>query len=321
MTFHVVVGAGPTGTAAALQFAESGDDVRVVTRRGSGPDHPRIELVAADASDADRLTELARGAATLVNCANPAYDRWPEETPALSHALLTAAERTGAGYVNLSNVYGYGPVEGPARDDLPLRPTTIKGRVRARMYLDGLAAHEAGRIRFAEVRPGDYLGVGAQAMFNLFIGSQVLAGEEVVFPADLDVAHSWSYTGDVGRTLVAVARDDRSWGRAWHTPSVSDLSIRELTNRFAALAGAPQPRLRPMTPQELHGIVLSDPVMAESAEMQYLYLRPSTLDWSRTAATFDLKPADLDDVLRELAQGLGDGGSGVEHQRADNSTV
>ncbi len=313
MTFHVVVGAGPTGTAAALQFAESGDDVRVITRRGTGPNHPRIELTTADATDPERLAALTQGAATLINCAAPPYDRVPEETPALSHALLTAAERTGAGYVNLSNVYGYGPVASPATDDLPMSPTTIKGQVRAQMYLDGLAAHEAGRLRFAEVRPGDYLGAGALSMFTLMIGPKVLAGEEVVFPADLDAAHSWAYTGDVGRTLVAVARDDRSWGRAWHTPSVSDVSIREITNRFAAVAGLPEPRIRPMTPLELHEMVLADPIVAEMAEMQYLYLRPSTLDWSRTAATFDLKPADLDDVLRELAEGFADSGGGSQH--------
>ena len=299
MTFHVVVGAGPTGTATALLLAESGDDVRVVTRRGTGPSHPRIELVAADATT--QLAALSEGAATLINCAMPPYDRWPEETPALSAALLTAAEKTGAGYLNLSNPYGYGPVDGPQTDDLPLRPTTIKGRVRATMYLDGLAAHQAGRLRFAEVRPGDYLGVGAVAMFNLAIGPNVLAGEEVVFAADLDAAHSWTYTGDVARTLVAVARNDRAWGQAWHTPQTSDLSVRQLAERFAAVAGVPMPPIREMTPLELHTLARTEPVMAETAEMQYLYLRPSVLDWSRTAATLDLKPTPLDDVLRELA--------------------
>lgn len=298
MTFHVVVGAGPTGTATALQLAESGDDVRVVTRRGTGPAHPRVELVAADATTG--LTPLASGAATLINCAMPPYDRWPEETPALSAALLAAAERTGAAYLNLSNVYGYGPVDGPATDDLPMRPTTIKGRVRARMYLDGLAAHEAGRLRFAEVRPGDYLGVGALALFNLMIGPKVLAGEEVVFPADLDAAHSWTYTGDVARTLVAVARSADAWGRAWHTPQTTDSSVREITARFATVAGVPTPPVREMTPEELHAAVLSDPVMAETAEMQYLYQRPAVLDWSRTATELGLKPTPLDDVLREL---------------------
>ena len=298
MTFHVVVGAGPTGSATAVQLADSGDDVRVVTRRGTGPSHPRIELVAADATT--RLTDLSRGAATIVNCANPPYDRWPEETPALSAALIEAAATTGAAYLNLSNAYGYGPHEGPVAPDLPLRPTTIKGQVRARMYLDGLAAHEAGRLRFAEVRPGDYLGVGALALFNMMIGPNVLAGQEVVFPADLDAAHSWTYTGDVAATLVAVARG-HGWGRAWHTPQTSDVSVRAMTERFAAVAGVPAPPVREMTALELHAAAQADPVMAETPEMQYLYRRPMVLDWADTAAEFDLKPTPLDDVLRELA--------------------
>lgn len=301
MTFHVVVGAGPTGTATALRLAESGHDVRVVTRRGTGPEHDRIEVVAADATL--HLTGLAEGAATIINCAMPPYHRWPEETPALSDALLSAAEQTGAAYVNLSNPYGCGPIDGPLTPDLPMRPISIKGRVRARMYLDGLAAHEAGRLRFAEVRPGDYLGVGALAMFNLLIGPQVLAGQEVVFPADLDVAHSWTYTGDVAATLVAVATSDRSWGRAWHTPQTSDLPIRDMAARYAAVAGVPLPPVREMTPLELHTQAAADPVMAEMTEMQYLYLRESVLDWSDTAAEFDLKPTPLDDVLRELLRG------------------
>lgn len=299
MTFHVVVGAGPTGTATAQLLASSGDDVRVVTRRGTGPSHPRIELVAADATT--QLTELSRGAATIINCAMPPYHRWPEETPALSDALIAAATETGAAYLNLSNAYSYGPVEDELTPDLPLRPTTIKGRVRATMYLDGLAAHEAGRLRFAEVRPGDYLGVGAVAMFNLMIGPNVLAGQEVVFPADLDVAHSWTYIGDVAATLAAIAKSDDAWGRAWHTPQTSEVSIREITTRFASVAGVSPVPIREMSPQELHALAGADPAMAEMPEMQYLYLWPAVLDWSDTAAAFDLKPAVLDDVLRELA--------------------
>lgn len=298
MTFHVVVGAGPTGAATALLLAESGDDVRVVTRRGTGPSHPKIELVAADATT--QLTPLTADAATLINCAAPPYHRIPEETPALAAALLAAAEQAGASYLNLSNTYGYGPVDGPQTDDLPLRPTTIKGRVRATMYADGLAAHQAGTLRFAEVRPADYLGAGVLSMFSLLIPAKVLAGEEVVFPGDLDAAHSWSYTGDVARTLVAVARSDEAWGQAWHPPQTSDASVREITERFAAVAGVPVPPVREMTPLELHTAAIADPIMAETTEMQYLYQRPTVMDWSRTAAAFDLKPTPLDDVLAEL---------------------
>jgi nucleoside-diphosphate-sugar epimerase len=121
-----------------------------------------------------------------------------------------------------------------------------------------------------------------------------------VFPADLDAAHSWTYTGDVAATLVAVARGE-GWGRAWHTPQTSDISVRAMTERFAAVAGVPVPPIREMTPLELHTQAQADPIMAETPEMQYLYQRPMVLDWSDTATTFDLKPTPLDDVLRELA--------------------
>ena len=36
-------------------------------------------------------------------------------------------------YVAVENLYAYGPVDGPMTEDLPLRPTTLKGRVRARL--------------------------------------------------------------------------------------------------------------------------------------------------------------------------------------------
>src|SRR5215831_377662 len=96
MSLHVIVGAGPVGSGAARLLVARGERVRLVSRRGSGPNHPLIERVAADATEAGRLAELSAGAAALYNCANPAYDRWLTDWPPLAAALLTAAERSGA---------------------------------------------------------------------------------------------------------------------------------------------------------------------------------------------------------------------------------
>src|SRR2546429_8958489 len=120
MTPHVIVGAGPVGRTTARQLAERGEEVRLITRSGSGPEHPAIERVAADATDADRLTELTTGAAVLYNCANPQYHRWLTDWPPLASALLTAAERTGAVYALVNNLYGHGPVTGPITAATPL---------------------------------------------------------------------------------------------------------------------------------------------------------------------------------------------------------
>ncbi|WP_439677300.1 NAD-dependent epimerase/dehydratase family protein [Embleya sp. MST-111070] len=298
--FHVVVGAGTTGTATALLLAESGERVRVVTRRGGGPEHPLIERVAADASDAARLTELTRGAATLFNCAMPAYDRWPTDWPPLAAALLTAAERTGVRYVMLGNVYGYGPVDGPMTEDLPMAPTTVKGRVRADMWTDALDAHEAGRALVTEVRASTYLGVGVASLFNFVVVPNVLAGTPAAVPDDLDAPQSWSYNGDVARTLVAAARSPESWGRAWHVPS-STASIRTLTTHFATLTNSPTPTLTRMSINELRALGRENPIIAEFEEMLYLTDGTSHLDATTTTEHLKITATPTKTTLTELA--------------------
>src|SRR5256885_290913 len=109
MALHVIVGAGAVGTATATLLAERGEQVRIVSRRGTGPEHPDIERVAADATDADRLTGLATGAAALYNCATPESPRWFIDWPPLHAALLATAERTGAVLTTAATLYPYGP--------------------------------------------------------------------------------------------------------------------------------------------------------------------------------------------------------------------
>jgi nucleoside-diphosphate-sugar epimerase len=301
MPFHVIVGAGPTGVATARLLADAGDRVRLITRSGGGPEHPGIELVGADATDSERLTELTRGASTLFNCAMPLYYRWPTDFPPINRSLLTAAERTGAGYVLLGNLYGYGPVDAPITEDLPIAPTTVKGRVRAQMWDEALAAHLAGKVRVTEVRASDYVGPGAYSIFTIMVAPQVLAGEPAVVPADLDAPHTWTYTGDVARALVAVSQDDRAWGHAWHAPSNPPVSVRLLAQQFAQIAGAPNPTLVPMSADDLHAAGATDPVIAEFPEMQYMFQNPLSMDSSRTQATFGLEPTPFEESLAVMA--------------------
>ncbi|MDX6258250.1 MAG: hypothetical protein QOJ11_4584 [Frankiales bacterium] len=306
MSLHVVVGAGATGVATARQLADSGEQVRLITRRGSGPEHPGIERVTADATDAERLTGLVGGASTLFNCAMPSYDRWPTDWPPLAAALLTAAERTGAGYLMLGNVYGYGPIDGPFTEDLPMAPTTVKGRVRAKMWNEAVAAHHAGRVRVAEVRASDFLGAAAASVYTLMVLPLLLAGEPAAYPADLDAPHSWTYAGDAARVLIAVSQDDRSWGRPWHVPSTTELGARELTTRLADVAGVaagPAARLKRMSAEELDRMASADSIMAEVVEMQYLFQQPLLLDSSQTEQAFGLRPTPLDEVLTETVKG------------------
>ena len=127
-----------------------------------------------------------------------------------------------------------------------MRPNSVKGQVRAKLWADALAAHEAGRIRTAEVRGSDYLGAHTVSPFSVMVLPKVIAGGRGTAPADLDAPHSWTYVGDVARTLVAVAAHEKAWGRPWHVPTPPPVSVRALAGRAAELAGAPAARVAKM---------------------------------------------------------------------------
>ena len=99
MATHVIVGAGPIGSATARLLADDGHEVRVVTRRGAGPAHERIQRISADATDVGRLADLCAGATVLYNCANPPYHRWRTDWPPLAEATAPSGRevRRGSG--------------------------------------------------------------------------------------------------------------------------------------------------------------------------------------------------------------------------------
>lgn len=301
MPLHVIVGAGPVGTGAAQLLAGRGERVRLISRRGSGPEHPSIERVAADATQTDRLSELVTGAGALYNCANPLYHRWLTDWPPLAAALLTAAERSGAVLAVASNLYGYGQVDGPITDGTPLAATHPKLRLRADMWREALSRHQAGRIRVTEIRSSDY--IEANSIFSLVLAKPVLAGKRAFVPGALDVVHSWTAISDAARTLVTVAVEERAWGKAWLVPTNPPLTVHALANRFASLLGAPAPKLSEIPYPMLWVAGLFVPLVRELRTTRYQFVLPFVIDSSLTERTFGLAPTDLDVALRAVSHG------------------
>ena len=215
MPKHVVVGAGPIGSRVARLLADQSESVRIVTRSGSGPEHPLIERVAADAADARRLIELARGAEVLYNCVNPKYTEWERRWYPMNDAMIGAARAAGAVYAITGNLYGYGPrPDGRMTEHTPLAAVGRKGKVRIKMWQDALASG----VRTVEVRGSDYVGAGAMGVFTTVILPAIHKRRTVWVPGNPDLPHTFTYTGDMARALVALARDERAYGNAWHVP-------------------------------------------------------------------------------------------------------
>jgi nucleoside-diphosphate-sugar epimerase len=305
---HVIVGAGPVGTATAHALVGAGHEVTIVTRSGSGPTGPGITRVAADASDPLGLAEATGAADALYNCANPPYHRWSELWPPMAVSMLEVAARSGAVLVIMGNLYGYGPLDHPIREDDPLAATGTKGRVRVAMWEEAIAAHRDGRVRVTEARASDFFGSGVvdTSHFGRNV-SRLLAGGKVRVLGDPDAPHSWTYVPDVGRTLAVLGTDERAWGRPWHVPTGPALSQRELAVRFCAVAGAPSPSVAalPAGSLTLAGVVSAQ--MRELKETRYQFDRPFIIDSAACTATFAIESTPLDDALTCVADDARDG--------------
>ena len=297
MALHVIVGKGPVGTTTADLLAARGHEVRVLSRSG-GRSTDAVEHRRVDATDAAALTAAARGAAALYNAVNPQYHRWATDWPPVAAALLTAAERTGAVLVAMGNLYGYGRPTGPMTPESPLAATDTKGRVRARMWAEMLAAHEAGRVRVTEARAADFVGPqvpGRSSHLQRQLPA-LRAGRRAWVVGDPDVPRGWSYLPDVARTLVTLAEDERAYGRAWHVPSAIRTQRQALTDLAAAL-GKPAPRVSGIPWGVLRGVGLVAPMMREVVDVRHQFDQPYVIDAGATAATFGLTATPWAEVV------------------------
>ena len=304
MGHHAIVGAGSVGTAAGLALVAQGHEVVMVTRSGSGPDHPAIRKVACDAGDPVALAAAVGRPAALYNCANPPYHRWPQLWPPMATAMLEVATSSGAVLVTMGNLYGYGPVGHPMTEDDPLAATGTKVRIRAGMWGDALAAHRAGRVRVTEARASDFYGPGV--VETSFFGRNVrrlLAGRKAYVMGDPDVPHAATFVPDGGRTLAVLGTDERAWGRPWHVPTVPAVSQRGMAERFCEVAGAPRARVAAIPALVMSAVGVFSPQVREFKETRYQFDRPFLLDSSACTATFGITATPMDAAFAAIADG------------------
>ncbi len=293
---HVVFGAGPLGRAVAREALARGGRVRLVSRSGRG-EVAGAEAVPADAMDPSAAIAACRGADVVLQCAAPAYHRWPEAFPRLQENILQGAARAGAVLVAAENLYGYG-VAGELDEALPLAATTRKGRTRAAMTARLFAAHAAGEVRVVAGRASDFFGpeVRASALGER-LWRALLAGRPVAWFGDPDAPHSFTYAPDFARALVRLGGAEAAWGRAWHVPSPAPLSLRAVLARAAGRAGLPAPAIRRTPALALRAAGLFIPAAGEMVEMAYSYERPFVMHDAAYRAAFDVAPTPWDAAL------------------------
>ena len=293
-TVHVVTGAGPVGSTVALQLADAGHSVRLLTRSGSGPDHPLVERRRVDVSRPEALAEAFAGAAVVHHCIHgSSYDArvWRAELPQAEAAVLDAAGRVGAVVVFPESLYSYGPVDGPVTEDLPRTATAGKLGVRTEL----LAQRAASATPTVSVAASDFYGPAVRtAHAGERLVPTVLAGRTMRVLGSLDQPHSFTYVPDLAAAMIEAAARPELWDSFLHAPTAAPVTQRRLVELVAEAGGVPVPRVSAVPSWVLRasGVVSRD--MRELAETAYMFSDPFVLDSTVSEQRLGLSPTPIE---------------------------
>ena len=282
MSVHVVLGArGVIGTETIAALAGGPDEV-VAVARGPVVVPEGVRTRRADLLDAEQTRAAVAGADVVHLVAGLRYDHavWAREWPVIVRNAAVAAQDAGARLIAFDNAYAYGRVEGPMREDAPLRPISRKGRVRAE-------AREL-LLSFPDVVvavAADFYGPGARtSVFNRLVIDALHRGRAGRWLFNAGLAHSMTYTPDIGNGLAVLGRSAEVG--VWHLPTAAALRG---VDYIDIAAGAPG-RSRVLTRGRLRLASLVDREARETLEMGYQYENPFLFDSSAFERRFGIAP-------------------------------
>ena len=194
----------------------------------------------------------------------------------------------------------------PMTEAMPTNGHGSRSSTRVQMTEELFAAYRSGKVRVASVRASDLFGAHVtESLVGARLFEPLLAGKPAQLFADLDVPHTVSFIGDVGRAMVAVGAHDAALGHAWHAPNAPTVTLREFA-RIIGQEARVAPRVaalsRPVTRALLPLVGLFVPPMRGIAENMYIGYEPYIVDHSAYAGAFGDHATPLPEAIRATVQ-------------------
>ena len=300
---QVIFGTGAIGLATLDALRRRGEEVRLVNRSGTAPVPDDVEVLGGDASDPAFATAAAKGAQVVYQTLNPPYPKWVELFPGLQASVLAAAQATGARLVSMENVYMYGRPNGqPLTETRPYAADTKKGKLRARMARDLLAAHQAAGSRWPSAGPRTTSAPAAVPSPSSATASSrrpwparrppssATPTSPTPTPTSPTSAKAWPFWASIptppARSGISPTTPRPGPPASWSTPST-------------ASPASPGPSSAAPPPLVLRAVGVVNPTVRELLELQYEFQEPFIVDSTKIATRLDVHATPLDQALAD----------------------
>ena len=273
--------------------------MQVINKSGKAAVPDTVAVKGGDITDPAFAREACQSADSIYLCAKPPYPHMADEFQPIMDGALEAAASTGAKLIYADSLYPYGPFSGPLTEDLPYAATGRKGRTRARIATELMAAHKAGKVRATIGRASDFYGPGVvQSAVGERVFGHALAGKAASIIGDPDVPHTYTFIKDFPRALVNLGNREEALGQTWHVPSAETLTTRQFIALVFEQAGKPV-RIQAAPNWLVSVLGVFDPMMRELPEILYQSEEPFVMDHSKYERAFGATPTPHSEAIRQ----------------------
>jgi nucleoside-diphosphate-sugar epimerase len=170
-------------------------------------------------------------------------------------------------------------------EDLPYRPVSDKGVLRAWLAERVLAAHARGHVRTVIGRAPELYGPAVESVLGRNLFGPAAGRGPAFWVGELDRPLAPMFIDDFAHGLAELGEHDAALGRAWHLPTPEPTTARAFLDLIRAGAGRDVPVLR-LAPTAVRLLGLLWPVARDGAEMLYQFRQPHVVDATAYRSTF-----------------------------------
>lgn len=302
---QTILGAGGAiGTELAKALPEYTDQIRLVSRRPQRV-NPGDELFTADLMDAEAVEQAVAGSEIAYLTVGLPYSTsiWRLRWPVVMENTIRACLKHQTKLVFFDNIYMYdGKQLNPITEDLPVKPPSKKGAVRAAIAEQLWQAIRNKGLQACFARAADFYGPGIDqtSVLTETVFKPLSQGKTANWPGNPDYKHSFTYTPDAGKATALLGNSPEAYGQVWHLPTAPDPYTGHEWVEQIAKAFNTKAKVRGMSRTMARIIGILVPVIGEMAEMLYQYEQDYVFDSGKFEAQFGVSATPYETGIQAI---------------------
>jgi nucleoside-diphosphate-sugar epimerase len=304
---HTILGAGgPVANALTAELLNHNETIRLVSRRETKFKGDKLSWKKADLLNYPDLSAAAKGSTVIYLCAGLVYDAnvWREQWPILMHNVIAVAKENDARLIFFDNVYMYGLVDGPMKEDTPYKPGSIKGEIRAGIADMLMNEVKAGTLRASIARAADFYGTDTtNSVADMMVIAKYAKKQTAQWVGDPNCKHNYSYIPDMGKAMFLLGQNPDSDNQIWHLPTAPAITGKEFMQIAANIYDVKRKYMR-INKFMMILFGLFDKVTKGAVEMYYQFDHDYIFDSSKFEKAFNFNPTSYEDGIKHMSETL-----------------